>query len=497
MKRFLLVSTMLVAGCSQAVEVESACGTVTAADRDTPWSDPIELLDRYDGPSFSELGEVKVHGDHVFFCTSVIGLNAYHALDPRNLVEADRLSFTLGSSSFPRCDHLAVDEATSTVYVTSLATTIQPQSFIGIVDGSNPNDLTELAALPVDDEVEGVAVAGDLLLVAAHEGGLMVWRRGDGADIELLGRTEGIANAWDVAPGPGDLAYVVDPAGSLHTVDLADPEAPTVLHALALPGAPKDFAADLASDRLFVAAGSGGVLEISLADTRAPTLGAVGDTPGSVVAVAYSPREDAVAVADWSSVRVFEADGLVHRGHEPLPSGSGNHSRTLGVAFDGDVVFSGNWTELASYRFHADVSAPDAEVSPSIVLLPDTGGGEETQDFVRLFNRGTEPLEVRGAAVGNSVLDFDLEPGTLAAGDSVVSRLGFAPASGAALASWIDLLTDDPDQPRQCVPVRANQTGTSVGDVVDDVSFLTLENETFRLSDLRGGPVLLAYFATF
>ncbi len=497
MRRLLPILALASAGCAQAVEVESACGTVSAADRETPWDDPIELLDRYDGPSFSELGELKVHGEQVWFCTGVIGLNTYTATDPRNLVKADSLAFSAGSASYPRCDHLAIDPETSTAYVTSLATTIQPQSFLAVVDGSDPTNLVELAAITLDDEVEGLAIAGDLLLVAAHDGGLTVWRRGVGADIERIGRTAGDVNAWDVTPGPGDLAYVADPGGALHTVDLTDPTSPVLVHRLDLPGAPKDFAPDLARDRLFVAAGSGGVLVIDVSDPRAPVLRDVGDTPGSVVAVAYSPDEDVVAAADWSSVRVFEADGMVHVGHEPLPSGAGNHSRTLGVAIDGDVVYSGNWTELVSYRVDASRTAPDAEVSPSIVLLPDTAGGERAQDFVRVVNRGTETLEIRGVDVGSSALSFDLEAGPLRAGDDVQGRLEFAPSSGAALSSWIDLLTDDPDQPRQCVPVRANQTGTSVGDLVDDASFLTLENETFRLSDLRGAPVLLAYFATF
>ncbi len=56
------------------MQTESACGDVSAADRETPWPDSIEFLDTYDGPSFSELGELEVHGDHVWFCSSVIGL---------------------------------------------------------------------------------------------------------------------------------------------------------------------------------------------------------------------------------------------------------------------------------------------------------------------------------------------------------------------------------------------------------------------------------------
>ena len=137
-------------------------------------------------------------------------------------------------------------------------------------------------------------------------------------------------------------------------------------------------------------------------------------------------------------------------------------------------------------------------MTPAIVLLADTDAGETSEASLRVFNRGTETLQLRGVQTSAASLTVDgFEAQTVPTGEDARALLAFAPAGGAAFASWLDIISDDPDQPRQCVAVRANQAGASIGDEVGDLSFLTRQAATLRLSDLRDGPVLLAYFATF
>jgi hypothetical protein len=485
------------AACKDGQQPSSACGALS--EPTSPWLDPVTLVDRYDGASFSELGDLEVDGQTIWFCSSVIGLNAWDFTTPSNLMLLDRLTPSAGSQQFPRCQHLAVDAAGARVYVTNRESTIARQSFIAVVDSSKPRELEEIGTLLTDDQVEGIAVHGDLLLVAAHGQGLVIYRRGLGADLTELARLSGLGNVWQVR-GLGTLAYLADSAGGLVTVDIADPAAPALLHRLELPGAPKDL--ELDGDRAFVAAGSAGVALVSLADPRAPAVVEIEDTPGSALAVAYGGSSGGLYVADWTDLRIFDAsrrDELRLVGHEPLPVGNGRESRTLGVAAAGDLIFSGNWRELVDYRYHPQRTAPDLDVSPRIGQLPTVSLGETASLVLRFANRGNEPLSLRAAEPGDDSLSLsDWPEGAVLApgeeGRAVLSRTG----TGEEFTSWINLVSDDPDEGRRCVPVEADRPGIGLGETAIEASYLDRDGVSVQLSALRSeGPVLLAYFATF
>lgn len=480
-------------GCG-AKQPSSACGS--AGEPPSSWSDPVTLLDRYDGPSFSELLDVEVDGDRVWFCTGVQGLNVYDAADPANLRFLDRLSPTAGSQTYPRCQHLAV-APDGRVYATNRTSTISRESFIAVVDGSAPDALEELGTVLVDEEVEGVTIHGDLLLAAAHSS-LVIYERGSGAALAEVGRVGGLGNAWTVRAA-GDRAYVADAGGGLVVVDVSAPTAPEVVSRLELPGAAKDL--ELVGDRAVVALGAAGVALVSLEDAGAPALIEVEDTPGSALAVAVGG--DAVFVSDWNDLRVFTgllADDLQPVGSEPLPEGRGDESRSLGLAARGDVLFSGNWTELVSYRFHPHRSAPDLNVAPRELLLPRTETGEVSRALLELRNAGTEPLRLDALEFGVPSVSTDEEIAGVVLQPGEVERLTVELAAGVdePVSTWVNVVSDDPDEARKCVPIEANPVGIGLGDVAPDAAFVGLDGATVRLSTLREeGPVLLAYFATF
>ena len=489
----LAASCIAAAGCG-GQEPSSACGAEEAGPA-SAWDDPITVLDRYDGPSFSELQDVEVDGDRVWFCSAVQGLNVYEAADPSALTRLDQIAPSAGSPQYPRCQHLAVQG--DRVYVTNRTNTISRDPFIAVFDASTPSDLSELGTLLLDDEPEGITVHGDLLLVAVHTH-LVVFQRGDGAELTELGRVDGLGNAWTVRAA-GDLAYVADADGGLSVVDLADPAAPSLVVRLDLPGAVKDL--ELAGDRAVLAAGTAGVALVSLADPRAPVLVEIEDTPGSALGVALGDG-DAVYVSDWNDLRVF--DGLAAMdlrpvASEPLPEGGGAESRSLGLAARGDVLFSGNWTELVSYRYHPGRDAPDLNVSPRVAQLPpDDADGARV--LLTLSNWGREPLTLSATELGDRRLSVpDLEDGLiLPPGDVERVVLQLEAGVSESLESWVNIVSDDPDEGRKCVQVLANQDGIGVGEPAPDASFLGLDGATYRLSELtQQGPVLLAYFATF
>ncbi len=490
----LTVLLSLAAGCE---EPGSACADdLGELGRAAAWDDPVTVLDRYDGPSFSELADLEVAGDTLWFCTSVIGLQAYDISDPARLRKLDDLAPSGGNQTYPRCQHLSVAED-GRVYATNRSNSISRQSFVAVVDGRDPENLVELGALNTPDNVEGSAVVGDLLFVAAHEDGLIAYRRGEGAQLTELGRLQdGLSNAWTVRVRDG-LAYVADGGGGISVVDVSDPAAMSHITSLELGGAVKDL--ELDGDRLWVAAGAAGLAVVDLAEPRAPALIELENTPGSALGVASGG--DAVYVADWNDVRVFDVSDRSDArlvGQEPLHVASGDSSRTLGIAAKGETVFSGNWTELVAYRHHPGVSAPDLTVSPQRIALPDPDELGEARASAVLRNVGARALTISDLAADRSSLSFEnLEPGTLEPGEERTVTVLNESSSTAALDGWLAILSDDPDEPRKCLPVQGNNSGRTVGDSAPAASFVDLEGGEHRLEDLEGSPVFLAYFATF
>ena len=487
--RGLLGLVALCAGCGPGSTCD-ATSEPTSPDRD-----PIERLGDYDGPAFSELGDLEVDGNTVWFCSGVIGLNAYDASDPTNMTELDRLEISIGSAQYPRCHHLAL--AGSDVYVTNRANSIQPESFVARIDATDPANLVEISAWITPDDVEGLDVSGDHLFLAAHGDGLVIRDRSSFAEIGRLGAP--LTNAWTVRV-LGETAWIADGEAGLAWVDIADRSNPVYGGHLALGGQVKDLDIDPVNNRLFVAAGTAGVAMVDL-DTPSgtPLLAASADTPGSALGVAWLPDTNTVGVADWNDLRLFAVDSeaLSVLGHEPLQADSSTESRTLGIAGRGDLLFSGNWTALSSYRVHPDRASGDLDVFPGLISLSRTEPGDTTNALITLSNGGHGPLSITGGEVSGKGLDLELEPASLDPGEDTVVRLSWAPPNSRLLNGWLNIFSDDADEPSKCVAVQGNRTGLGPGDPAPPVSFLGTDGTTWALDSLQGKPVLLSYFATF
>jgi len=265
-----------------------------------------------------------------------------------------------------------------------------------------------------------------------------------------------------------------------------------------LGGAAKDQAID--GDRAVVALGATGVALLSLEDPRQPVLIEIEDTPGSALAVDLGTA--AAYVSDWNDIRVFDLsdrDDLVAIGREPLdPSNASTsaESRTLGIAARDDVIFSSNWTELVSYRYHADRRAPDLVVAPQSLWMADAAPGEPASAAMLLANHGTEPLTVHSVE-GTSGITIGWTPDVIEPGQQGAVTVLLEPEDTAQYLGGVQILSDDPDQPDLDVLVRANGGGIGVGDSVAGMSFVRLDGGVIQLADLAGEVILLDYFATF
>jgi len=467
---------------------ENSCGLSLGGGHDKK-TDPVLVLDTWSGSSFSELGDLEVDGNTIWFCTGVEGVHAWDISQPDKLRKLDDLVPLAGDLRYPRCQHLAVQG--KRVYVSHRGDSISEEAFLLVIDASDPRHLEEHGTLQPDYSPEGLAVHGDLLLVAGHDAGLVIYDRGKGAELTELSRTP-TANAWQVR-AEGDIAWVADAETGLVAVDITDPSHPIVRGSVDVDGgAFKDL--ELRDQRAYVAAASAGLAVIDTSDPDAPSMLHVADTPGSALGVALGPKT--AFVSDWNDVRLFDISGDAKPralGHEPLPLQGSLGTRTLGIAADGNVFFSGNWTELVSYEYFPGRSAPDIDVRPARLDL--TSGRE----LLTVLNVGQGPLTVQKAKPHTNRLSVDglASKKTVASGAELRLTVTLDDPRD-PFESWLNLISDDPDEPRRCVSVQASQPGLGVGDRVPrDTSWIGLDGDPLTLSDHEGKAVLLAYFATF
>ncbi len=490
----LLLALLLVA-CPSADDDDVSGDDDDGTPSNEPLGDPVLALDIL--PALEEVTDVEIVGDLAFFCSNSAGFAIADISDPSSI----ELLIQSGDAQ-PRCDHLAVVD--DLLYIAGHPAGPAPIAFFSVLDVSDPSSPQVRWTDFIQANLEGMAPIGDHLLVAAHQDGIITWRR-EGDSLSEVARFAGLQNPWQLRVR-GDRAYVADGVGGLVTLDAGDPTALAELHRLELGGSAADL--DLDGDRAAVALRGAGVALVDLSEPDAPVLLDLHDTPGTALAVAFSGDGRWLWVSDWRDVRLFDVSGDVLRfvAREPLPfevvplpvdDNLPNH--TMGIAARDDFALSSGWTEASTFRLQPGVAAPDLLVEPRFVNLPRTPFGATSDAAVRLRNDGLKVLSVEGVSAegtGFSVGDLEL-PLRLDPGQQQTVTLSFSAPNDAPAAGTLVLSSDDIDEPTQRISVEANRSGFGVGDVVDDFTFLDLDGGPVQLSALHDGPLLLAYFATF
>ncbi len=450
--------------------------------------DPLTVVAEF-GPTGDHYLQSRVDGDVLYVCSGRGGLQTFDVGDPDRFSPRGSTEFSLGN----RCQYLTIDSERQVAYVTHAAEQTNPQSFVGMVDISNPGNPNEQWVLPTDGQPAGLDVQGDTLAVAAKADGLLLMDASVAPAAMLA--TAPLTEAWNVAIRD-DLAYVANGAAGLSVVDISDPGAPSVLGDVALEGIAKDLVLD--GDHAYVALGGEGIAAVDISNPDGPALLDWERTPGSALALAVSPEHDALFVADWNDIRLFDIsnrDNPFALGREALPLGQDRDSRTMGIAARGEYVYGSNWDVVGSYRFTAGVSAPDLVLDPADVQVPDAAAGETSVAVVVLSNDGPHPLQMLSLEA-DPQLDIGDLPESIDPFSKVTVEVEFSASSPQPFDGTIELLSDDVDQPSQSLRITANQPGLGVGDQVPDWQYFDLDNNVIQLGQYDG-PVLLAYFATF
>lgn len=323
----------------------------------------------------------------------------------------------------------------------------------------------------------GVAYTGDHVYATRGSDGViaLAW---DGAGLTEAGTLALEGTSWGLAAGGDDL-FVTDATGGVYRIDVADPTAMAVAAQASLPPSPQDLVAD--GERLWVAAGAGGVLAV---DPDSLAVVAEFDTPGSVSQVMHAG--DRVLAADWRQLFVFDRQ-LRPVAHRPFADG------VRGVAVDGDHVFAAGWTGLEALRLHRDRSAPSLWIAENPVVFR---GEEPAARSLILRNYGTEPLTIDNVVVEGQRLEVDRTELVVGIGDGAVVELSFSGAPDPVTGRLI-FSSNDPADTARAVNVTAGAPELAVGEPLPEVLAALLGGGEWRSSQQLGSVVLLAYFATY
>jgi hypothetical protein len=152
-----------------------------------------------------------------------------------------------------------------------------------LIDITDPSAPTLVGIYNTPGNALAVVVEGNLAIVANGDYGLQLIDISNPSAPTLLGACDTPAYAFALAVA-GDFAFVADYDGGLQVVDVSDPGAPTLAGSFNTVGTAFDVA--LAGDFAFVADADAGLQVIDISNPGAPTPAATSDTPGYAKGVA-------------------------------------------------------------------------------------------------------------------------------------------------------------------------------------------------------------------
>ena len=301
--------------------------------------------------------------------------------------------------------------------------------------------------------------------------------------------SDGLERPWDILVTEG-AAYVADGGAGLVTLSLADRDAPTHTATVESEGQPVRLVQD-DDGYLYVASSSAGLEIFETSDPLAPTRVAVIDVGGGALDVEV--HDGVVGVTTQEAVVLYDV-GRAGTPEAPVPLAY-EETELFAMALTADdgrwVV--GDWNILSVWNLGPD-PAPSLDVSSHGVAFLDEA---ETRTF-RITNRGSAELEVTGLALPPG-MEAVIDMPTLAPGEVAQVQVSWDGVTDIPRGSSICIASTDPGVPQFELTTGTGATGegNAIGQNAPDFALEDLDGNLHRLSEQRGHPVVLAYFATW
>ena len=324
-----------------------------------------------------------------------------------------------------------------------------------------------------------VALVGDLAYVGVGPR-LAIWRiPPEGGPIEPVGRSEALPGVVAGVAVAGDLAFVserVDLFGRIHVIDVSDPTAPVETSSFSLveQGAGSSTPGGLAldGDRLFVADGEQGVVEVDVADPAAPVVLRSSPHPSvDVHVVGDRLYYEAQSFLGGAVVGVLRLSDLVDLGEVGFPAASG-----VAISPDHFVVAAG--TDGIHVVNMADPAAPALRLR-----VIDPAGGPFSRAVAVSAGLAWVPAED-----GLYVIDlvppditssgpFDLDVTGANAAAAAAGQLAVVDARGQLVAFDLDVRDAEPPDARRATTIS----------LCADCVGLDVEGDRLVAADFAGG----------
>lgn len=324
-----------------------------------------------------------------------------------------------------------------------------------------------------------IALVGDLAYVGVGPR-LAIWRiPGDGGAMVPMGKTAPLPGVVAGVAVSGGLAFVserVDLFGRIHVIDVSDPAAPVETSSFSLVEEGAGFSAPgglaLDGDRLFVADGEQGVVEVNVADPAEPVVVRSSPSPASDVHVVgdrlYYEGQSFLGGAVVGSLQLSD---LAELGQVGLAGANG-----IAISPDHLVITAG--TDGIHVVDMADPAQPALRLS-----VVDPAGGPFSRAVAASADRAWIPAED-----GLYVIDlvppeltasgpFDLDASDANAAASAGGQLAVVDARGQLVAFEVEVADGEPPAARRATTIS----------LCADCVGLDVEGDRLVAADFAGG----------
>ena len=356
---------------------------------------------------------------------------------------------------------------------------------LAMIDVADPSNLREITRIN-EHGLAGMAATSEVLWVADRYDGVRTYSIIADALIETS-HLEGLGHAWDIIVS-GNYGWLATNDNGLVPLDLTNPTNPVALSAIPALGGIQDLALSADERTLYAAVGGFGVEIFSLDNPSAPI--SMGTIESGSSAVGVSSGTEILWAATLQDVVAYD----VRDPRNPILINTEETPQwAMSVAAIDDDVVVADWGYVSIYSRISDEPAPDLHPSTTQVFIPDLGGSVD----IELHNLGDETLRLGSTSINDTRVNITVNETEIAPGQIGTLRANYA--GGGGLISELCLSSSDPDESRINIVLQdgPEDTLTTLGSEAPDFSLETLDGETLRLSDQRGRPVVLVYFATW
>jgi len=445
----------------------------------------LYLENRFNPPA-RELMDVEIVNDIMIIPGNLDGYDFYDISNPLNPILITNFEIPMGNRSLPGLWVTATD---SVAYFTCRT----KQEGSAIVNFSDPGNPVHVGSLTIDGtniqnpSFEGLDIYGDMLAVAAHEDGILLYDISD--PIEPIFSNYVICeNAWTVAFMDSNSIVIGNSEYGIILQEIQCPPDSCARSSFYTDGAVKDIIVQ--DSLLFIAEGSHGVSVYDISNINQPIYLDRYNTSGLANKIALF-NTNKIAVSDWLDVKILEwnDESLELVGYKCTGK------RTMSIGAKDSVLYSAEWQHLQTFSF-GEVEDPDLDISSWDISFPALEIGESDTFELLIENNGQFTLGLSSPYINNTdfmLLDF---PEYVESGDTSIGKIVYTRSDQNA-SGGLQIASNDPDESEIEVLVVGNYEGGIVGVEAPDFTLPIIANGSgnFTLSDYLGKVVVIAFFA--